>query len=128
MKYPDKKDYEIYMRLKDINNFITKEMEKIENLYFSKVLSMEVDELCLSIRSLNCLKCDDIIYIGDLVQKSEGELLRIPNFGKKSLKEIKEVLQEDELKEWGLCLGMSGFIFNRNNFLEKERANELLAL
>ena len=123
MKYPDKKDYEIYMRLKDINNFITKEMEKIENVYFSKVLSMEVDELCLSIRSLNCLKYDDIIYIGDLVQKSEGELLRIPNFGKKSLKEIKEILQEDELKEWGLFLGMSGFIFNRNNFLEKERAS-----
>ena len=94
MKYPDKKDYEIYMRLKDINNFITKEMEKIENVYFSKVLSMEVDELCLSIRSLNCLKYDDIIYIGDLVQKSEGELLRIPNFGKKSLKEIKEIYKK----------------------------------
>ena len=41
---------------------------------------------------MNCLKNDNIIYIGDLVQKSEGEMLRTPNFGRKSLNEIKEVL------------------------------------
>ena len=46
----------------------------------------------LSVRSMNCLKNDNIIYIGDLVQKSEGEMLRTPNFGRKSLNEIKEVL------------------------------------
>ena len=51
-----------------------------------------VDELELSVRSMNCLKNDNIIYIGDLVQKSEGEMLRTPNFGRKSLNEIKEVL------------------------------------
>ena len=49
-----------------------------------------------------CLKNDNIIYIGDLVQKSEGEMLRTPNFGRKSLNEIKEVLQQMELN-----LGMS---------------------
>ena len=123
----DKNDYEIYERLKDLNSVISKEMKKIENLYFSKILSMEVDELDLSTRSLNCLRNDDIIYIGDLVQKSEGELLRTPNFGRKSLNEIKEILQEDELKKWNLSLGMSGFIFNRNNFLEKERTTPMKA-
>ena len=51
-----------------------------------------MDELELSVRSMNCLKNDNIIYIGDLVQKSEGEMLRTPNFGRKSLNEIKEIL------------------------------------
>ena len=88
----DKRDYEIYQRLKNINSVITEEMKKIEELYFYKVLSREVDELELSVRSMNCLKNDNIIYIGDLVQKSEGEMLRTPNFGRKSLNEIKEVL------------------------------------
>ena len=59
---------------------------------FSKNLLRKVDELELSVRSMNCLKNDNIIYIGDLVQKSEGEMLRTPNFGRKSLNEIKEVL------------------------------------
>jgi len=120
MMQVDKKDYQIYERLKDLNNLIKKEMKKIEDLYFSKVLSMKVDELELSVRSMNCLKNDDIIYIGDLVQKSEGELLRTPNFGRKSLKEVQEVLKEGELGEWNLSLGMSGFIFNRDNFLREE--------
>ena len=52
----------------------------------------KVDELELSVRSANCLKNDNIFYIGDLVQKTEGEMLRTPNFGRKSLDEIKEVL------------------------------------
>ena len=62
----------------------------------------KVEELELSVRSANCLKNDNIIYIGDLVQKSESEMLRTPNFGRKSLNEIKEVLQQMELN-----LGMS---------------------
>ena len=61
-----------------------------------------MEELELSVRSANCLKNDNIIYIGDLVQKSESEMLRTPNFGRKSLNEIKEVLQQMELN-----LGMS---------------------
>ena len=57
----------------------------------------KVEELELSVRSANCLKNDEIVYIGDLVQKSEGEMLRTPNFGRKSLNEIKEVLNSMSL-------------------------------
>ena len=66
--------------------------EKATEPEFNKNLLRKVDELELSVRSMNCLKNDNIIYIGDLVQKSEGEMLRTPNFGRKSLNEIKEVL------------------------------------
>ncbi len=66
--------------------------EKSTEPEFNKNLLRKVDELELSVRSMNCLKNDNIIYIGDLVQKSEGEMLRTPNFGRKSLNEIKEVL------------------------------------
>jgi DNA-directed RNA polymerase subunit alpha len=68
---------------------------------FNRNLLRKVDELELSVRSANCLKNDNIIYIGDLVQKSEQEMLRTPNFGRKSLNEIKEVLAQ-----MGLHLGM----------------------
>ena len=63
------------------------------DLPFNRNLLRKVDELELSVRSANCLKNDNIVYIGDLVQKSEGEMLRTPNFGRKSLNEIKEVLR-----------------------------------
>ena len=66
-------------------------------LEFNKNLLKKVDELELSVRSMNCLKNDNIIYIGDLVQKSESEMLRTPNFGRKSLNEIKEVLNSMSL-------------------------------
>ena len=59
---------------------------------FNRNLLRRVEELELSVRSMNCLKNDNIIYIGDLVQKTEPEMLRTPNFGRKSLNEIKEVL------------------------------------
>ena len=71
------------------------------DLPFNPALLKKVDELELSVRSANCLKNDNIVYIGDLVQKSEGEMLRTPNFGRKSLNEIKEVLTS-----MGLGLGM----------------------
>jgi len=67
----------------------------------NRYLLKKVDELELSVRSANCLKNDNIIYIGDLVQKTEAEMLRTPNFGRKSLNEIKEVLSG-----MGLRLGM----------------------
>ena len=66
-------------------------------LVFNKNLLRKVDELELSVRSMNCLKNDNIIYIGDLVQKTEPEMLRTPNFGRKSLNEIKEVLNSMSL-------------------------------
>ena len=65
---------------------------KVVELEFNKNLLRKVDELELSVRSMNCLKNDNIIYIRDLVQKTEPEMLRTPNFGRKSLNEIKEVL------------------------------------
>jgi len=75
--------------------------ESKPDLAFNPVLLKKVDELELSVRSANCLKNDNIIYIGDLVQKTEAEMLRTPNFGRKSLNEIKEVLAS-----MGLRLGM----------------------
>src|ERR687885_787671 len=71
------------------------------NIQLNRYLLKKVDELELSVRSANCLKNDNIIYIGDLVQKAEAEMLRTPNFGRKSLNEIKEVLSS-----MGLRLGM----------------------
>ena len=71
------------------------------DLPFNPALLKKVDELELSVRSANCLKNDNIVYIGDLIQKTEGEMLRTPNFGRKSLNEIKEVLGG-----MGLHLGM----------------------
>ena len=65
------------------------------------ILLRPVDELELTVRSANCLKAENINYIGDLVQRTEVELLRTPNLGKKSLTEIKEVLETH-----GLALGM----------------------
>ena len=70
-------------------------------LPFNPALLKKVDELELSVRSANCLKNDNIVYIGDLIQKTEAEMLRTPNFGRKSLNEIKEVLAS-----MGLHLGM----------------------
>ena len=64
---------------------------------FNPNLLRKVDELELSVRSANCLKNDNIVYIGDLVQKTEQEMLRTPNFGRKSLNEIKEVLSHMDL-------------------------------
>ncbi len=76
--------------------------EPQDDLPFNRNLLRKVDELELSVRSANCLKNDNIVYIGDLVQKSEQEMLRTPNFGRKSLNEIKEVLSS-----MGLVLGMT---------------------
>jgi DNA-directed RNA polymerase subunit alpha len=75
--------------------------ERRPELPFNPNLLRKVDELELSVRSANCLKNDNIVYIGDLVQKTEAEMLRTPNFGRKSLNEIKEVLAQ-----MGLHLGM----------------------
>jgi len=76
-------------------------VEEQEEPEFNRNLLRKVDELELSVRSANCLKNDNIVYIGDLIQKTEAEMLRTPNFGRKSLNEIKEVLAQ-----MGLHLGM----------------------
>lgn len=68
---------------------------------FNKNLLKTIDELELSVRSYNCLKNEDIIYVGDLVSRSEAEMLKTANFGRKSLNELK-----DNLKAMGLGFGM----------------------
>jgi DNA-directed RNA polymerase subunit alpha len=80
-------------------NFDEPRERKVEE---ERNLLRKVDELELSVRSANCLKNDNIVYIGDLVQKTEQEMLRTPNFGRKSLNEIKEVLAS-----MGLGLGLT---------------------
>ena len=65
------------------------------------LLLRSVDDLELTVRSANCLKAENIYYIGDLIQRTEPELLKTPNLGRKSLNEIKEVLASR-----GLTLGM----------------------
>jgi DNA-directed RNA polymerase subunit alpha len=77
------------------------EEEVVEEQTFDPILLRPVDDLELTVRSANCLKAENIFYIGDLIQRTEVELLRTPNLGKKSLTEIKDILA---LK--GLSLGM----------------------
>jgi DNA-directed RNA polymerase subunit alpha len=78
---------------------ITTEEKKASQI--DPVLLRPVDDLELTVRSANCLKAENIYYIGDLIQRSETELLKTPNLGRKSLNEIKEVLASR-----GLTLGM----------------------
>ncbi len=72
--------------------------EAKEELEYNPILLKKVDELELSVRSRNCLQNDNIVYIGDLVNKTEAEMLRTQNFGRKSLNEIKDVLSKFNLK------------------------------
>ncbi|MCH9753565.1 MAG: DNA-directed RNA polymerase subunit alpha [Alphaproteobacteria bacterium] len=87
-----------------LQSFVNFEEEQVEEetqeeeLPFDKNLLRQVEELELSVRSQNCLKNEGIAYIGDLVTKTEGDMLRTPNFGRKSLHEIKEVLASMGLK------------------------------
>jgi DNA-directed RNA polymerase subunit alpha len=87
----------VFVDLQGQEDAVTKAAES----QFDPILLRPVDELELTVRSANCLKAENIHYIGDLVQRTEVELLRTPNLGKKSLTEIKEVLESH-----GLTLGM----------------------
>jgi DNA-directed RNA polymerase subunit alpha len=78
-----------------------------------------VDELELSVRSANCLQNANIRYIGELVQRSEAEMLKTKNFGRKSLNEIKELLAS-----MGLELGMSVENFPERNEIERIRERD----
>jgi len=85
-------------------SFDAVEREEVETdtaVNLEDLLRQPIDHLDLSVRSMNCLKSDNIFYVGDLVMRSEQEMLRTPNFGRKSLTEIREVLDK-----MGLDLGM----------------------
>ena len=90
-----------------------------DELAFNPLLLKKVEELELSVRSANCLKNDNIVYIGDLILKTEGEMLRTPNFGRKSLNEIKEVLTA-----MGLHLGMDVSEWPPENIEELAKKHE----
>ncbi len=90
----------VFVDFEKVNEQVLEE-EVIEEQPFDPVLLRPVDDLELTVRSANCLKAENIFYIGDLIQRTEVELLRTPNLGKKSLTEIKDILA---LK--GLSLGM----------------------
>jgi DNA-directed RNA polymerase subunit alpha len=93
----------VFIKFQDIQE---QEEQEEEKLPFDIQLLKKVDDLELSVRSQNCLKNDNIVYIGDLVVKTEGEMLKTPNFGRKSLNEIKELLASMnlrfgmEIQEW----------------------------
>ncbi len=90
----------VFVDFEKVNEQVTEETVIVEQ-EFDPVLLRPVDDLELTVRSANCLKAENIFYIGDLIQRTEVELLKTPNLGKKSLTEIKDILA---LK--GLSLGM----------------------
>ena len=90
----------VFVDFEKVNEQIEEEKSEVEE-FFEPVLLRPVDDLELTVRSANCLKAENIFYIGDLIQRTEVELLKTPNLGKKSLTEIKDILA---LK--GLSLGM----------------------
>ncbi len=107
----------MFVNFDDPKEFI-KEIKSTEPEY-NKNLLKRVEELELSVRSMNCLKNDNIIYIGDLVQKTEPEMLRTPNFGRKSLNEIKEILST-----MSLYLGMEIPNWPPDNIVEMSKKLE----
>ena len=90
----------VFVDFEKVNDQVAEEVIEVEEV-FDPVLLRPVDDLELTVRSANCLKAENIFYIGDLIQRTEVELLKTPNLGKKSLTEIKDILA---LK--GLSLGM----------------------
>ena len=89
----------LFINFNEIEDFVEEEQEKDNEMF--KVFNRSVDDLELSVRSANCLHSAGIKYIGELVRRSESEMLKTKNFGRKSLNEIKEVL-----KEMGMGLGI----------------------
>jgi DNA-directed RNA polymerase subunit alpha len=90
----------VFVDFEKVNDQLPEDEVEVEEI-FDPVLLRPVDDLELTVRSANCLKAENIFYIGDLIQRTEVELLKTPNLGKKSLTEIKDILA---LK--GLSLGM----------------------
>ena len=91
--------------------------ERVESVTIDPVLLRPVDDLELTVRSANCLKAENIYYIGDLIQRTETELLKTPNLGRKSLNEIKEVLATR-----GLTLGMNCLLYTSPSPRDKRQS------
>ena len=92
-----KEQMALFINFDDETIAVAEESKADDKPDFNPVLIKKVDELELSVRSQNCLKSEDIIYLGDLVTKSENDMLKTPNFGRKSLNEIKAILQTMDL-------------------------------
>jgi DNA-directed RNA polymerase subunit alpha len=103
----------------DENNIGIEDDLDDENEHIRKILSTPVEELELSVRSSNCLKNANIKTIGELTRKTEDDIARTRNFGKKSLQEIKE-----KLKEWNLSLGITDLNVLKNARLETKTVKE----
>jgi len=99
----------------DLEEAVGQVPEKEQQPEFDPVLMRLVDDLELTVRSANCLKAENIFYIGDLIQRTEVELLKTPNLGKKSLTEIKDVLASK-----GLSLGMRLENWPPDNLIESK--------
>tara|TARA_R110000796_G_scaffold59578_3_gene137454 strand:+ start:387 stop:740 length:354 start_codon:yes stop_codon:yes gene_type:complete len=91
-------DVEKYIRLQNLFDFVKEEIKLVEDKLVDRALMKRVSDLELSVRSSNTLRNLELKYLKDLVVLSDGDLLRIPNFGRKSLNEVKEVLAELNLK------------------------------
>jgi DNA-directed RNA polymerase subunit alpha len=109
-----KEQMRIFINFEDIEDIGLAEGRQLEKQDFNDNLYRSVDELELSVRSANCLKNADIKYIGELVQKTEQEILTTKNFGRKSLNEIKEILSC-----MGLRLGIKLESFPSRDDLDK---------
>jgi DNA-directed RNA polymerase subunit alpha len=108
----------VFLNFEEQEKMVVEEMPRIETV-INENLYRSVDELELSVRSANCLKNADIRYIGELVQRTESEMLKTKNFGRKSLNEIKEILSDMELQ-----LGMIIPNFPSREELERMRQEE----
>ena len=112
-----KEQLQIFINFEEVVEPLAEEEHALAQEAFNASLLRPVDDLELSVRSANCLQQAKIKYIGDLVQKTEPEMLKTKNFGRKSLNEIKEILTE-----MGLSLGMKLDNWPPKELIEKERA------
>lgn len=113
-----KEHFTVFINFDEEKVSTTEEIDE-EEIKVKKLLDTPVEELELTVRSSNCLKNAGIKTIGDLAKKSEEEITKTRNFGKKSLGEIR-----DKLKEWGLTLGMTDFSQLKNSIKVPENKEE----
>lgn len=116
--------------LKGLTNIIHEEKNK-DKLPWNILMVKKIVDLELSVRALNCLKKENIVYVGDLVQKKEYELLRIQDFGRKSLKEVKDLLEimglklGIKLKQWDIDTISKALNLLKENPDIDQRTNQL---